>query len=246
LEAVVNGLARANEGQNTALARLGLGYSKAELKVKSFKTVQDELTKEFAGGANEKAKTFEGTMERLEITFGELKEAVGYALLKPLQDLAEAGIAIGNAFGKKGFAGGVEELKFQLQFLLYNADGTLNGIGQQLNTILTVFNRIGQISNRASSTFKAPLALINAVPGVDLSLPQYGTTPTLPTQINATQMQQARRGVTATQGLGASRYMRQNPGSINITIQAGVGDPTAIAKSVRQLLDKYDRRVGGK
>jgi hypothetical protein len=69
LETVVNALGKAYEGSNTALGKLGLGYSKAELKVKSFKTIQDELTKEYAGGANEKAATFEGPMARLAITF---------------------------------------------------------------------------------------------------------------------------------------------------------------------------------
>jgi len=46
--------------------------------------------------------------------------------------------------------------------------------------------------------------------------------------------------------LGMSNYIRQNPGSVNIEIKTGIGDPTAIAKSVREIMDNYDRRNPGR
>jgi len=245
LEAVVNGLARASEGQTSALGRLGLGYDKAELKTKSFSKIQEELTEQFSGGAAEKAATYEGTMARLKITFDELKESLGLYILPGLQTLAEGAIKVADAFGKKGFAGGVEELKFQLQFLLYNADGSLNAIGQQLNALLNVFNSISRIKNLYNfATFK-PLAEIITTGGTDFSF-NAGVRSGFAEQINPTQMQQARRGVTASQGLGMSNYIRQNPGSVNIEIKTGIGDPTAIAKSVREIMDNYDRRNPGR
>jgi hypothetical protein len=245
LEAVVNGLARASEGQTSALGRLGLGYDKAELKTKSFSKIQEELTNQFSGGAAEKAATYEGTMARLKITFDELKESLGLYILPGLQTLAEGAIKVADAFGKKGFAGGVEELKFQLQFLLYNADGSLNAIGQQLNALLNVFNSISRIKNLYNfATFK-PLAEIITTGGTDFSF-GAGTRSGFAEQINPTQMQQARRGVTVNQGLGMSNYIRQNPGSVNIEIKTGIGDPTAIAKSVREIMDSYDRRNPGR
>jgi len=245
LEAVVNGLARASEGQTSALGKLGLGYDKAELKTKSFSKIQEELTEQFSGGAAEKAATYEGTMARLKITFDELKESLGLYILPGLQTLAEGAIKVADAFGKKGFAGGVEELKFQLQFLLYNADGSLNAIGQQLNALLGVFNSISRIKNLYNfATFK-PLAEIITTGGTDFSF-GAGTRSGFAEQINPTQMQQARRGVTVNQGLGMSNYIRQNPGSVNIEIKTGIGDPTAIAKSVREIMDSYDRRNPGR
>lgn len=244
LEGVVNALGKAYDGSNTALGKLGLGYTKAELKAKGFATIQDELTKKFAGGANEKAATFEGTMARLSITLGELKESLGNYILPYLQTLAESAIKVADAFGKKGFAGGVEELKFQLQFLLYNADGTLNQVGQTLNTVVGIFNKLGQASNAAGNTFKAPLALVNAIPGVDVNLPKYGKTPTLAPSVNMTQMQQRQRGVTASQGLGASTYAKQNPGSIIVQVSP-VTDPTAVAKEIKRVLGLSERKDGG-
>jgi len=183
-------------------------------------------------------------MARLAITFGELKESLGYYILPYLQTLAESAIKVADAFGKKGFAGGVEELKFQLQFLLYNADGTLNQIGQTLNTVIGIFNKLGQASNSASNTFKAPLALVNAIPGVDLNLPKYGQTPTLAGSVNMTQMQQRSRGVTATQGLGASTYAQRNPQSIVVQVSP-VTDPTAVAKEIKRILGQSQRKDGG-
>lgn len=248
LEAVVNGLARASEGQTSALGKLGLGYDKAELKAKSFNTIQKELTDQFSGGAAEKAATYEGTMARLKITFDELKESLGLYILPGLQQLADGAIKVADAFGKKGFAGGVEELKFQLQFLLYNADGSLNAIGQQINSLLNVFNSIARIKNLYDfATFK-PLAEIITTGGTDFSF-SAGTRSGFAETIDPTQMQQRRRGVTATQGLGASNYIRQNPGSVNIEVKvAPTSDLAAVGREIEKALVAAGRtgiRMGG-
>lgn len=243
LEGVVNALGKAYEGSNTALGKLGLGYSKAELKAKNFATIQDELTKKFAGGANEKAATFEGTMARLAITFGELKESLGNYILPYIQTLAESAIKVADAFGKKGFAGGVEELKFQLQFLLYNTDGTLNAIGQQINALLSAFNSIARIKNIYKFVTFEPLKDIAATGGTDFSF-GAGTKGKLAETANITQMQQRQRGVTSTQGMGASAYARSNPGSIIVQVSP-VTDPTAVAKEIKRVLGLSERKDGG-
>jgi len=227
---------------------LGLRYDKAELKAKSFNTIQKELTDQFSGGAAEKAATYEGTMARLKITFDELKESLGLYILPGLQQLADGAIKVADAFGKKGFAGGVEELKFQLQFLLYNADGSLNAIGQQINSLLNVFNSIARIKNLYNfATFK-PLAEIITSGNTDFSF-SAGTRSGFAETIDPTQMQQRRRGVTATQGLGASNYIRQNPGSVNIEVKvAPTSDLAAVGREIEKALVAAGRtgiRMGG-
>jgi len=244
LQAVVNGLARASEGQTSALGKLGLGYDKAELKTKSFSKIQEELTEQFSGGAAEKAATYEGTMARLKITFDELKESLGLYILPGLQTLAEGAIKVADAFGRKGFAGGVEELKFQLQFLLYNADGTLNGIGKQLNTILGVFNSISRIKNAYNFATFQPLAEIITTGGTDFSFGK-GTRQGFAEQIDPTLMQQSRRGVTARQGLGGSTYMRQNPGSVVTVVVGPTSDLAAVGKEIKKAIAASDRKDGG-
>jgi hypothetical protein len=236
LATVVNALGKAYDGSNTALGKLGLGYDQAELKVKSFKTIQDELTKEYAGGANDKAKTFEGTMQRLAITFGELKESLGTYILPFLIEMAESAIKVADAFGNGGMQGAVRQLKEELKYFLYDANGELNETGRTLKTIVSAFNLA--VGNPISAL----------VGGTASFLTTGNTSYTVPTldnfaeRIDPVLRDQSRRGVTSRQGLGMSNYIRNNPGSVNIEIKTGIGDPTAIAKSVREVLDNYDRR----
>jgi hypothetical protein len=243
LETVVNALGKAYEGSNTALGRLGLGYSKAELKAKNFADIQDELSKKFAGGANEKAATFEGTMARLKITFDELKEAAGTAFLPILQKLATAAIKVSDAFGEKGFAGAIDELKFQLQFLLYDENGALNAAGEALNKIVGIINAAKGVKNTYDFLTFKPIADIVATGGTDFAFTR-GFGSGFDKQIDATQMQRARRGVTATQGMGFSNYINRNPGSIIVQVSP-VTDPTAVAKELKRVLGLVDRKDGG-
>lgn len=243
LETVVNALGKAYEGSNTALGKLGVGYTKAELKAKDFATVQEELTKQYAGGANEKAATFEGTMARLAITFGELKESLGYYVLPYIQQLAESAIKVSDAFGKKGFSGAVEELKFQLQFLLYNTDGTLNAVGQQINGLLSAFNAIARLKNSVDFLTFKPLAEIITTGGTDFAFGN-NTLGKFAPSIDIQQRDMRQRGVTARQGLGASTYAQRNPGSIIVQVSP-VTDPTAVAKEIKRVLGLSERKDGG-
>jgi hypothetical protein len=51
LNAVSKALSKAYLGNNTALSKLGVGISKADLKTKSFKEITDQLSVTFAGAA---------------------------------------------------------------------------------------------------------------------------------------------------------------------------------------------------
>jgi prefoldin subunit 5 len=86
LEAVANALGKAFDGQTTALARLGLGLSSAELKGKSFNDIQDQLNKNFGGAAAAAAETYQGRIDRLKQAFAEFQENVGYKIIPILED----------------------------------------------------------------------------------------------------------------------------------------------------------------
>jgi len=81
LETVANALGRAQDGNTTALGRLGLGLSKAELSTLSFTEVQQKLSDLYGGSASANAETFQGKIDRLKVGFDEAKESLGYALL---------------------------------------------------------------------------------------------------------------------------------------------------------------------
>jgi hypothetical protein len=239
LETVVNALGKAYDGSNTALGKLGLGYDQAELKVKSFKTIQDELTKEYAGGANDKAKTFEGTMQRLAITFGELKESLGTYILPFLLEMAESAIKVADAFGKGGMQGAVRQLKEELKYFLYDANGELNETGRTLKTIISAFNlAVGNPISAlvgGAANFAATGNTTYTVPTID----------SLAERIDPVLRDQSRRGVTSRQGLGMSNYIRNNPGSV-VTVNVG---PTAnladVGKEIKKAIAAADRQDGG-
>jgi hypothetical protein len=81
LEAVSNALAKSAEGQNTALGKLGVGISAAELKTMSFEEITAKLSDTFKNQASQQADTFAGKMARLNVAFDEGKETVGSFVL---------------------------------------------------------------------------------------------------------------------------------------------------------------------
>jgi hypothetical protein len=81
LEAVSNALAKSAEGQNTALGKLGVGISAAELKTMSFEEITAKLSGTFKDQASKQADTFAGKMARLNVAFDEGKETVGSFVL---------------------------------------------------------------------------------------------------------------------------------------------------------------------
>ena len=89
LETVANALGKAYDGNTTALGKLGIGLSAAELKTMSFTDVQGKLSDLFGGAAAKNAETFQGRMDRLKVAFDEAKETIGYALLPIIERLVD-------------------------------------------------------------------------------------------------------------------------------------------------------------
>jgi hypothetical protein len=87
VETVSNALAKAYEGNNGALTRLGIGISAAEAKTLGFEGTVKQLSATFGGAATTQANTFQGQIDRLKVAFDEAKESVGTALLPILQNL---------------------------------------------------------------------------------------------------------------------------------------------------------------
>jgi hypothetical protein len=81
LEAVTNAMARAAEGNTTALGKLGVGLTAAQLKTMSMDDVTKALATTFGGQAAQQADTFQGKMARLQVAFDEGKETIGSFVL---------------------------------------------------------------------------------------------------------------------------------------------------------------------
>jgi hypothetical protein len=102
LATVTEALAKAYEGQDTKLARLGIGLSAADLKAMDFSQTQIALSNLYGGAASRNAETFQGRIDRLKQAFDEGKEAVGARLLPIIERLIgylfEYGVPIINKF----------------------------------------------------------------------------------------------------------------------------------------------------
>ena len=88
LGAVSIALSKAYNGNFDALKKLNIPLSKAAINSKNFAAIQEELTKKTKGSASAAANTFAGKMEKLRLTFGQLADKVGYALIPVLEKLA--------------------------------------------------------------------------------------------------------------------------------------------------------------
>jgi len=115
LGSVTGALSKAFLGNNTALSKLGVGISKADLKAKSFEEITNELATTFAGSATAGANTFQGSMDKLAVSSANVQEIIGKGLI--------------DAFKMLGDDGSVDNLAVQMESVaLYIAD-SIRGIG---------------------------------------------------------------------------------------------------------------------
>jgi hypothetical protein len=84
LSSVTGALSKAFLGNNTALSKLGVGISKADLKTKSFEEITSQLAKTFKGAAAESAATFAGSIAKLGVAAENVKEIIGKGIIDAL------------------------------------------------------------------------------------------------------------------------------------------------------------------
>lgn len=87
LETVTNALAKAYDGNFTALGRLGLGIDANALKSKDLDKITQDLAATYGSFAENEATTTQAQMERVKIALDEAKESIGAALLPVVQEL---------------------------------------------------------------------------------------------------------------------------------------------------------------
>jgi hypothetical protein len=170
LETVANALGRAQDGNTTALGRLGLGLSKAELSTLSFTEVQGKLSDLYGGAAAANAETFQGKIDRLKVGFDEAKEALGVALLPQVERfigfLNETGIPTLNAFiagltGDKGLSASLNETQ-------RSAESFGKGISAVAGIISGFITFVREAIGLVVSLANELIRIANIVPGVNI------------------------------------------------------------------------------
>ena len=88
LGSVTAALQKAYLGNNTALQKLGVGLTKAELASTDFNAISEKLTKLFGGAAEANAATYSGQLDILARSADNAKEAIGKGLLTAIMSLS--------------------------------------------------------------------------------------------------------------------------------------------------------------
>jgi hypothetical protein len=122
LASVTKSLSAAYGGNKTALGKMQLGLTKAQIEANDFQTILKALNSIFAGQAASAASGYTGQIDKLNIAIDQLKENVGKGLVQGLSDgngnidqtaqnIARLGTALGTASGYLAkFATGWTEL----------------------------------------------------------------------------------------------------------------------------------------
>ena len=88
LGTVTAALQKAYLGNNTALQKLGVGLTKAELASTDFNAISEKLTKLFGGAAEANAATYSGQLNILARSADNAKESIGKGLLTAIMSLS--------------------------------------------------------------------------------------------------------------------------------------------------------------
>ena len=164
LQTVANAIAKAQDGNTTSLARLGIGLSAAEVKGMSFAEILDRINAIYPDlGAN--ADTLAFKMEQMRIGFDEAKETIGFALLPIMTSLIEfinnQALPAFNAFiaGLTGNNGAVEGLN-ETETSAYNVGVSIGELAGSVGQLAAVFSKDGK------SSMEGFITILNAVAAV--------------------------------------------------------------------------------
>ena len=197
LEEVANALGKAQDGNTTALSRLGLGLSKAELSTLSFTQVQQRLSELYGGAAAANAETFQGKIDRLKVGFDEAKESLGTALLPQVEKfitfLNDTGIPTLNAFiagltGDQGLSASLDESQKGAETFGKTIAGVAGIISGFITFIREAIGLLVEFANQAIKLINIvkPGADIGYIPNPSLTGTMLGqSVPTIDTNSNA-------------------------------------------------------------
>jgi len=229
LETVANALGRAQDGNTTALGRLGLGLSKAELSTLSFTEVQAKLSDLYGGAAAANAETFQGKIDRLKVGFDEAKESLGVALLPAVEQfitfLNTTGIPALNAFiagltGDEGLSAGLAQSQKGAETFGKAISGLADILKGFLNFIREVIGGLTELANQAIRVVNIikPGGDVGYIPNVSPNASQLGMLGAAPLPAVPANVRENRTTVT------------------NVTVQAvdSEGAARAVAKVINQ------------
>jgi len=234
LETVANALGKAQDGNTTALGRLGLGLSKTELATLSFTEVQAKLSELYGGAAAANAETFQGKIDRLKVGFDEAKESLGVALLPTVERfitfLNTSAIPALNGFiagltGDQGLIAGLDESQKGFATFGKVVAATAGIISGFITFVREAVGLLVEFANQAVRVINIvkPGSDIGYIPNPSLTNTMLGqTTPSIKTNSNA----------------------RENRTTVNNITVNGAIDSAGTARAVAKVLNNEATTAG--
>ena len=189
LNSVVEALSKAYEGQDTRLARLGIGLSQADLKAMDFTETTKALTNLYGGAAAANAETFQGRIDRLKQAFAEAQEEIGYRLLPFVERFVD--LIVNQVVPKlKEFAAYFDPIKQAIkdnqeafdafgQFVVNVVVPILVGtLGAALKTVGVIAGGVVDIIGRVISAIQTSVDV--AIAAINALIARYNAIPILP------------------------------------------------------------------
>jgi len=168
LDAVVQALGRAYDGNTAGLSRLGAGIDSAVLKSGDMEAITAQLADTFQGQAQTAARTFEGQMRRLGIATDNLKEAFGTGLLNALGDtdsqtqtLVEAMQALEPTLERVGASVG------RVVGTLAGSEGLQDTLVESADNAGTFAETLGVVAAASADAASAATEYQSSIPGTD-------------------------------------------------------------------------------
>lgn len=258
---VVEALSKSYEGQDTRLARLGIGLSAAELKTMNFTETTQRLTDLYGGAAAKNAETFQGRVDRLKQAFDEAKETIGYALLPIIEKVVDFVVnsvlpnlsKFASYFDpiKKAITDNKDSFEILINFLkdtvfpvlIDGLGGALQIIGKIAGGIIDIIAKVIDGINTAVNVAKAAInAVISAYNAIPL-LPNVALAGAAPSAVSSS-IASATSGYSAygTSTVGAFQEPTKTSSTTVINVQGAI-DPEGTARQVAKLVNGSSSRV---
>jgi len=174
LQSVSVALGRAFKGEITALSRLRIGYSTAELQAMDFNELLQDLQNKFRGAGANAADTYAGKLARIGQAADLAKEKIGEGFIDSLEEsgvsveefqtmIIDLGTQIGKALGKavtgfEKFEAKIEELKKNpfLNLLLKGLDALI-GLDPITGTAADMQDKTNKARKKAAEAYAKEL-----------------------------------------------------------------------------------------
>ena len=189
LGTITEALSKAYEGQDTRLARLGIGLSAADLKAMDFTETTKALTNLYGGAAAANAETFQGRIDRLKQAFAEAQEEIGYRLLPFVEKFVD--LIVNQVVPRlQEFAAYFDPIKQAIKDNqeAFDAFGQfiqtiiipilVTGLGAALKTVGVIAGGVVDIIGKVISAIQASVDA--AIAGINALIARYNAIPILP------------------------------------------------------------------